>query len=531
MSAYTIARYLRISSEDVDIKSSEKLESNSISNQRNLLNDYIKRTPEFDGAEIIEFCDDGWSGKNFERPAVQKMLQQARQGKIQCIIVKDMSRFGRDYLIVGNYISRVFPFLGVRFIAVNDGIDSIRPMDIDSLDTSFKALLYDYYSRDLSRKVRSAKRLRAQQGEYMCTYAPYGYSKDPNKKNHLVIDPPAAEIVRRIFHMVAEGRSTVQTAKVLNQEGILTPMRYKRAAGCSNTVWNCVREENFWTNHAVIEIIRDECYLGKAVQGKRFYDIVGQRHSVKVCKKDWIVVSDTHEGIVTQEEFDRAQAAVKKFVERESVNKPMRRKVRCGTCGHAMTRMGAVKHPYYICHTSRVTDVFSCFTERIAEADIFDVLLVDLRTQAETAVELERIWEEKHQCKKKDIGAIRKSLSRLKESLAQQKQQMTKLYEQFGLGEISKAEYLATKAAANQQRDSTIAKISELEAALENTGAEGNLDNRFVSSFQKYTEVQEITGEIVEDLLKEIIVYPEGRLEIVWNYREELNRMILDTEP
>ena len=531
MSAYTIARYLRISSEDTDIKSSAKLESNSISNQRNLLNDYIKRIPEFDRAEVIEFCDDGWSGKNFDRPAVQEMLRQVRQGKIQCIIVKDMSRFGRDYLIVGNYISRVFPFLGVRFIAVNDGIDSIRSADIDSLDTSFKALLYDYYSRDLSRKVRSAKRLRAQQGEYMCTYAPYGYSKDPHKKNHLVIDPPAAEIVRRIFHMVAEGRSTIQTAKVLNQEGVLTPMRYKRAAGFSRTAWNFIQEENFWTDHAVIGIIRDECYLGKTIQGKRFYDIIGQQHSVKVSPKDWIVVSDTHEGIVTQEEFDRAQAAVRKFAERESTNKPMHRKVRCGTCGHAMTRIGAVKHPYYICRTSRVTDLFPCFNERITETDIFDVLLIDLQTQAETAVELERLWKEKHQRKKDDISAMRKSLSRLKESLVQQKQQITKLYEQFGLGEISKEEYLAAKAAVNQQKDSTIAKISELETALENTGAGGNLDNRFVSSFQKYTEVQEITSEIVEDLLKEIIVYPEGRLEIVWNYREELNRMILDVAP
>ncbi|MDE7243111.1 MAG: recombinase family protein [Oscillospiraceae bacterium] len=531
MSIYTIARYLRISSEDVDIKSSGKLESNSISNQRNLLNDYIKHIPEFDGAEVIEFCDDGWSGKNFDRPAVQEMLRQARQGKIQCIIVKDMSRFGRDYLIVGNYISRVFPFLEVRFIAVNDGIDSIRSTDIDSLDTSFKALLYDYYSRDLSRKIRSAKRLRAQQGEYMCTYAPYGYNKDPHKKNHLVIDPPAAEIVRRIFHMVAEGRSTTQTAKILNQEGVLTPMRYKRAAGCSNTTWNCIREENFWTDHSVIGIIRDECYLGKAIQGKRVNDIIGQRHSVKISQKDWIVVSDTHEGIVTQEEFDRAQAAVRKFVERESVNKPMRRKVRCGTCGHAMTRIGAAKHPYYICQTSRVTDLFSCFNERIAETDIFNVLLVDLQTQAETAVGLERLWKEKYQCQKNDIGMIRKSLSKLKGTLSQQKQQMTQLYERFGLGEISKEEYLAMKAVANQEKDSIIAKISELETLLENTGAEGNLDNRFVSSFQKYVDVQEITGEIMEDLLKEVVVYPEGRLEIVWNYREELNRMILDVTP
>ncbi len=156
MSGYVVAKYLRLSSEDADLKQSGKAESNSISNQRNLLDAYIRGIPEFTDATVLEFCDDGWSGKNFERPAVQAMLEQVRHGQIQCIAVKDISRFGRDYLTVGNYISRIFPFLGVRFIAVNDGLDSIRPMDVDSLDTSFKELLYDLYSRDLSRKVRNA---------------------------------------------------------------------------------------------------------------------------------------------------------------------------------------------------------------------------------------------------------------------------------------------------------------------------------------------------------------------------------------
>lgn len=170
MSGFTVAKYLRLSSEDADLNKTEKLESNSISNQRNLLDSFISRTPDFSGAAVTEFCDDGWSGKNFERPAFQEMIAQVQQGKIQCIIVKDMSRFGRDYLVVGNYISRVFPFLGVRFIAVNDGLDSIRQTDIDSLDTSFKALLYDLYSRDLSRKVRSALFFRAKRGDYVAAF-------------------------------------------------------------------------------------------------------------------------------------------------------------------------------------------------------------------------------------------------------------------------------------------------------------------------------------------------------------------------
>lgn len=173
------AIYLRISSEDADLRTGEKDESESISNQRSLLREYVSSHAELSDSEILEFCDDGWSGTNFERPAVKELLEQVRCGQINCILVKDLSRFGRDYLTVGDYISRVFPFLGVRFISVNDGFDSSNPLDIDSLDTSFRTLIYDLYSRDLSRRVKSAKKARAERGAFLSPYAPYGYVKDP----------------------------------------------------------------------------------------------------------------------------------------------------------------------------------------------------------------------------------------------------------------------------------------------------------------------------------------------------------------
>ena len=191
------------------------MESNSIGNQRKLLDSFIENHPEFAGAKILEYVDDGWSGKNFDRPDVKRMLDHVREGKIQCIIVKDLSRFGRDYLTVGNYISRIFPFLDVRFIAVNDGFDSINPLDIDSLDTSFKTLLYDLYSKSLSRSVRNAKAFRAGRGDYLAPFAPYGYIKDPENHRHLLIDPEAAEVVRMIFRMAGEGMKIHEIAHEL----------------------------------------------------------------------------------------------------------------------------------------------------------------------------------------------------------------------------------------------------------------------------------------------------------------------------
>ncbi len=527
----TTAKYIRLSSEDDDLDQSGKVESNSVTNQRNLLDAFISRTPELADTNVIEFCDDGWSGKNFERPAVQEMIEQARQGKIQCIIVKDLSRFGRNYLIVGNYISCVFPFLGVRFIAINDGFDSIRPTDVDSLETSFKNLLYDLYSRDLSRKVRSAKKFRAQRGDFLSPFAPYGYIKDPANKNRLIIDPAAAETVRRIFLLVAKGMGTEQIATLLNREAVPTPMLYKRAAGCSRTRWPSIFEDNFWTDKTVSKIIRDERYIGKNIFGKRMRDVVGSTHTVKMNRADWIAVEDTHEGIVTREEFDRAQAALRTFFEHDGLKKhdwPLRGKVRCGACGYTMSYTKG-KQRYFYCRTPRMNETYIC-AGRTPEHDILDVVSEELRVQALAAVNLRRLWEEQHRERKKDTAAMAKSLAGLRETHQRLCQQISGMYESFALGEINKAEYLAAKAAAVQQRDAAAARIAELEAALENIGEDGGLRNGFISTFEKYTEVEEITSEIVTEVLQEVRIYPDERFEVVWNFRDELAKLMLDLQ-
>lgn len=529
MSEYTIFKYLRLSSEDSDMKQAGKIESNSITNQRNLLDDFICRTPEFEGAQVVEFCDDGWSGKNFERPAVMDMLEQVRKGKANCIIVKDLSRFGRDYLMVGNYLTRVFPFLGVRFIAVNDGFDSIRPQDVGNLESSFKTLLNDYYSRDLSRKVRSAKRQRAERGLFLSPFAPFGFVKDPENRNRLLIDQDAAKTVRRIFQMVLDGFSTTQIARSLNDDLIPTPMLYKRAAGCSRTIWPCVNEDNFWTHNAVTKILRDERYIGKSVYGKRIRNTVGDYHTAKVSRSEWITVDDTHEGIVTREEFHEAQARLQEFAERDLRPQgiPLYKKVRCGVCGHIMVRSKAKAH-YYVCRTPYVTSTYSCTEERVLESDLMETLLDGLHTQAMYAVEAGRIWEEQRRQYQRDSDTLRKTLSGLKETLRQIECYIRELYEGFALGELDKAAYLAAKSTAAQKHEEAAARIRDLEAELENTGADGGLNNRFVDCFQKYAEVEEITTEIITDVLQEIVIYPDNRLEIVWNYSEDLHKLLLN---
>ena len=525
----TAAMYLRISSEDSDARHSVKTESDSIANQRSLLSEFISRTPELENADILEFCDDGWSGKNFERPAVREMLEQARNGNIQCILVKDLSRFGRDYLEVGNYISRIFPFLGIRFIAVNDHFDSSRGMEADSLETSFKTLFHDIYSRDISRKVREAKRFRAQRGEFMGSFAPYGYIKDPKDKKHLLPDPEAADVVRRIFRMATGKRSSTEIAKALNMSSVPTPMQYKDAAGCSRT-WLCAGKHNFWTRDTVNTILRDERYIGTNVFGRRICDEIGKKHQASIPRAEWIRVAGCHEGIVTDQEFALAQENLREYREyskNRSGKRLFQKKVRCGVCGHIMYYFSG-KKPYYICNTPRVTDVFDCPGERLMEEDLHDAVLDGLRTQAFYAVDAARIWEEKHRQKQYDVKGMRAELSKLEDSCTALDSHARELYEKFAFGELGREEYLLEKSAVVEKKNRISIQMEELETELQNAGTDGGLENRFTDSFSRYTEVEELTADIIEDVLQEIIVYPDHVLHIVWNYQDDLERLLLD---
>lgn len=511
----TVAKYLRLSSEDTDLKSAGKAESNSIANQRNLLDTYIAQHKEFSQAQLVEFCDDGWSGKNFERPGVQALLEQVKVGKVQCIIVKDLSRFGRDYLTVGNYISKIFPFMGVRFIAVNDGLDSAKPGDVDSLDTSFKALLYDLYSRDLSRKIRSVKRFRAERGDFLAPFAPYGYVKNPENHNQLVIDPPAAEVVQRIFCEVAEGRGSMEIARELNDEGIPTPMLYKRAAGCSRTRWPSVKENNLWTWQMVSKIIRDARYIGTNVYGKRVRDVIGSTHTIKVSRADWITVEGTHEGIVTRDEFDRAQAALRAFKERDIPAKKYASagKIRCGVCGHTLTRSHS-KDKFYSCQTMLLLSGADCAEVCVAEKDLLTELQKNLRAQVVIALDRERFLAEQRKIERENSRAMLKQLEALQGAYEQCCRESRELYEAFALGNLEKEEYLLQKAALAKRKETLSGQKADLQSALDSQ--EEVRPNPFVEKCRPLLQMDEVPMDIIWELLKEVRVYPHGQLEIEW---------------
>ena len=418
------------------------------------------------------------------------MMEQVKQGQINCIVVKDLSRFGRDYLVVGNYISRVFPFLDVRFIAVNDGFDSSRPQDIDSLDTSFKTLIYDLYSRELSGKVKNAKRMRAEKGLFLSPFAPYGYVKAHEDKNRLIIDDEAADIVRKIFTLTADGVKPVEIAAMFNREGVPTPMLYKRAAGCSRDRWPSIHEENFWTTGVICKVLRDERYIGKCVYGKRERDMVGNVHTIKKSKSDWIVVDETHEGIVSKELFQKAASRMKEykeFIPSASERNPLRRKVICGTCGFDMS----------LSNTIRTYAAYAVSLEHLL------------------LLQKERIQAEKKQARR-ELAVLQSRKNQLEKSLQD-------LYEKLIDGTIDKETYLSQKTTNQAQMQELTEKMERLEKSSQTTTDQGGA---FIEKYKEYTELETLTTEIANNVVKRVTVYKDGGIAIELALRDELEALL-----
>ena len=518
MMVRTVAIYVRLSLEDDDLFHG-KLESESITNQRDLLSAYIRNSPDLAHAKIEEFTDDGYSGKNFDRPGVRALLEAAQSGNIQCIVVKDLSRFGRDYITVGNYVSRVFPFLGIRFIAVNDHFDSSRRGDIDSIDTSFKALIYDLYSRDLSRKVRSAKKILAEKGVYINPVAPYGYQRSPDDKHLLVPDPATADVVRRIFSLIADGYTTEMVARLLNAEGVPTPSKAKAGTSSAHGNWH----DNHWRPQTVYAIIRDRQYIGSTVFGKRVRQQIGVRRQVTAPLEDWIVVDDRHEAIVSKELFRRAQeslgGAYRQAAKRVKRDNPLRKKVICGVCGYAIVRRGT-SNRYYRCSTPRTVPDMDCFQGKIYEADIMEVVVDAIRVCGKLAVEEKRLCAVEREKREMQLHTLQQEIRSFQTLQQQITEESRILYEAYAMeGSMSRSEYADKKAALLERREKAYEGEAAAKQRLESlwTG-----ESKFVEKYEGLTDLDKLTAELSADLLRSVKIWPDGRIHVELNYLDEI---------
>ncbi|MBR6401039.1 MAG: recombinase family protein [Firmicutes bacterium] len=371
MTDYTVAIYLRLSVDDA------RSESISIESQRLLLTEYAEKMP-VQNVKIVEYTDNGYTGTNFERPAVQRLLSDIQLNKINCILVKDFSRFGRNSIEVGYFTQQVFPLFNVRFISVSDCFDSDEHKgDTGGMNIAFKYLINEYYSRDISIKVKTARQIRIRNGEYCTGQYPYGYKFDENKK--LIIDDEVADNIRTIFKLYTEGMPKTQIAKHLSDKGIPTPIQYKAQKGLSSCdISKC----KYWKSETIANILSNEIYMGMYVMGKRQVTDVGSKRRILKTEDKWVKIPNHHPAIVSEEIFRKA-SETKPVYKRKGENAriyPLRSKVFCGCCNHSMEYIKA-KNSRFKCKYTRLYGNEPCYqlsiTEEALHKQIFDIALVE----------------------------------------------------------------------------------------------------------------------------------------------------------
>lgn len=433
---YHAVVYLRLSREDGDVAEGGRAFSNSISNQKELVMDYLGSRADIQVYSV--YTDDGWSGVDFERPEFQRMLGDIREGLVDCVVVKDLSRFGRNYIESGRYIEKIFPMLGVRFIAVNDGYDSLDGQQGDDMVVPFKNLINDAYCRDISVKIRSHMEVKRKNGEYIGAFAAYGYLKDPENKNRLVVDGYAADVVRDIFAMKLAGCSVKAIADRLNRDGILSPLQYKRSIGIRMESPFQKGAEPKWSYNAVLRILRNEVYVGTVVQGKCTTPNYKVKKRAYKDKDEWIRVEDAHEAVVGRGEFDLVQVLLARDTrtapEREKVF-PLAGMVFCGGCGAPMVRKtvpsGGRRYVYYVC-SGHKSDRASCSSHSFPAKKLEESVLA-LSEAADVISQASGMGP--------DVAKIDGRIAKLREEAEGCSRRRKNLYEDFKDGILTKEEY------------------------------------------------------------------------------------------
>lgn len=505
MQKYVIALYIRLSIEDY------KYDSLSIENQSLVLHEYAASLPEALNAEITEFIDNGYSGTNFERPQVQKLIELVRANQIDCIIVKDFSRFGRNSIETGYFIERVFPLFHTRFISISDDFDSSKfKGDTGGMDVAFKYLISEYYSRDMSIKTKSAKYAKMQRGEYQSKICPYGYRKSADGR--MEPDPEAAAIVQLIFQLAAEGINATAITRELFRRSIPTPGQYKAAHG--NHTHDISRCHGIWSASTILRILEDERYTGVYVIGKRAVLEVGGTRSRLKDRESWYIIPDHHPAIVERAVFDTVQTSQLRFSQpsKKKRDYPLKGKAFCGCCGHALSRT-MQKTSYYHCRHSEADVESRCHKMRLNAAELEQAVFLTLKKQMEAAAPLA------------PDGTLRVDASVPERTEYEQQIEALQdgkraLYERYLMGEIDLNTYKAEKAACDELLLKTKnAYAAVLAQAKQKQDEQARQDSRKEAS-KAIFDADALTTELAELLIDRVLVYPDKRMEIAYKIRD-----------
>lgn len=510
-----VALYLRLSQEDVDLRrNAAKDESNSISAQRSLITRHLDEAPELCNLPRMEFCDDGFSGTNFTRPDFQRMIELAKQGEIACIIVKDLSRFGRDYLEVGDYLEHIFPFLGIRFISVNDHYDSSNhDGKTVGMDITFRNLVYDYYSKDLSSKVKTAMRSKQEKGEFITCFT-YGYKPSPENKHKMIIDEPAAEIVREIFDAVIAGKTTSEIAANLNARDIPTPQEHKGVRRKENT-------EPQWTHPRIVYMIRNIKYTGVMTNHTRESRFICDKNQRRVPMSEWIIHPDAHEAIIPREKWEQANEMLRKpkKVTKAVLDQPDR-VYYCAHCGRKLRKTYG-SDQYYSCASAKYQHDSECSGIRLKRSEMEEILVEALRAQINFVKQTQQTVKKREPSPSMELY---RTITQAEKELTQLQSKKMERYEAYRSGEISREDFIKVKDQITSQVEALTAKKEQLEkdyqAQLQAKQRKAETKGDVAQAEKVLADFDAGLREHLYEAIDRVIVTSNEQIEIKWVFAD-----------
>ncbi|MCD8013287.1 MAG: recombinase family protein [Lachnospiraceae bacterium] len=532
-----IGKYYRLSLADGDLGRDGKDESNSIENQRLLIGTYLESKEEFEGQASQEYIDDGYTGTNFERPGFERLMDDVRFGRIDTVIVKDMSRFGRDYIGVGDYLEQIFPVLGVRFIAVNNNYDSDKYKGTTmGLDMAIGNLVNSMYSRDISKKLKTSNYSRWKKGYRTCGTTPFGYMPNPEEKGRYAIDPEAAEIVRRVFDLALEGRKCSQIAYRLNEEGVQVPSEYYRqrqVKGKSN--FHTVSAVVIWDGCKVRRILQNYEYTGALVLGKRQTVITGSKVSRAVPDEERIIHDGVNEAIVTREEFEQAQCVIraqKKIEFYKENDYLLKGKIRCGTCGRAMNvELRSVDERVWCDYGREMKKHSGCSPQDYSMKKVEGVVRYSVYNYCRSLAELSGKMEEYTRLEAGRKAEREKSIGELNQQMGVLRKEKMRLYENYAGGNITLDAY-------KKKREVVDAEINALAAEQEKLKAVGEpepfdsaactfiKEAKGIAEEMEKSKEKELTRPMVEKMVEAVYIYGDNRMEVKFRFGDAVKAIM-----
>ena len=525
---YHAAIYLRLSQEDGDISVSDKNESNSISTQRDLIQAFLRKQ-----ADILyeaEFCDDGYTGTNFDRPGFTDMMKAVREKRVDCIIVKDLSRFGRDYIESGKYIQKIFPMLGVRFIAINDGYDSADTENqSNDFVLPFKNLINDSYCRDISIKSRSNLEVKRRNGEFVGNFAVFGYMRSPDDKHKLIVDEEAAVVVRNIFNWKQEGWNAQQIANHLNKLRFPSPMEYKKKCGHNYRTSFKTKTVAQWSAVAVLRILKNPVYTGVLEQGKTTTPNYKVKTRIVKDESKWARVENAHEAIITPAQFELVQTVLGLDTcraEGQDEIYPFSGMIYCADCQSPMIHRTATacgkKYQYYMCSGNK-RDKDSCTTHNIKCELVEKVVLATVQAHISMAIDIDNAMKrvEALDWEKREIRKIDAQISAMELDVEKFNNIKMELYEDLKSDLITKEEYHSFK----NDYDIRIQSIRQQIAGLvsQRNAVEGGLTSvqGWFAQFRKYENIEKLTRLTIVSLIERVEINENKDIHVKFRHADQ----------